>query len=255
MSANILSTVGLVKDFNGVRALDQVDIEVEAGRIHGLIGPNGSGKSTFFNVVTGLLPSTQGRIFLESTEITHFHGVAIAKMGVSRTFQAGLIVPTMTGLENVMTGCYTRERADFWRALFRPPFISSRQESLKRRIAKETLELVGLQDASDRWAGELVWVERQLLQIARALAAQPRLLLMDEPTSGMGPEESEKVATIVRRIREMGITVMVVSHDVNLVMNLSDRVTALFHGRLLCEGRPDEVRSHPKVVEAYLGEE
>lgn len=252
---SILSVVELTKDFSGVRALDRVNMDVLKGHVHGLIGPNGAGKSTFFNVVTGILPVGTGQINFDSSNITALPGREIAKLGVSRTFQAGLIVPTMTCLENVMTGCHSRKRTDIAGTFFRLPFNRSKQETGMRKTGLEMLDLVGLSDAADRWAGELVWVERQLLQIARALAAQPKLLLLDEPTAGMGPEESAGVGAIIRQVRDMGVTVVIVSHDVNLVMELSDRVTALNFGRNLFEGRPDEVRRHPKVVEAYLGEE
>jgi len=252
----ILRTDGLSKHFGGLHALEKLDISIKRGHIHGLIGPNGSGKTTFFNVVTGLLPASEGKIFFDSRDITTLKPNVIANMGVSRTFQRAMSAPGMTVLENVMVGAYVHTSLDIKGTFLRQPFTASDQEEKIRQQALELLELVGLAGSAERWTRDLVWVERQLVQIARSLAAEPRLLLLDEPTSGMGPEESKMVELIIRQIRdEKGITVLMVAHDVRLVTGLSDWITAINFGRKIGEGSAEQIQNDPNVVEAYLGKE
>jgi len=251
----ILSTVGLSKYFGGIKALHKLDMVVEEGQIHGLIGPNGAGKTTFFNMVSGLLPLTEGKIYFNSVDISNIPAEDINKMGISRTFQAGKLVPNMTVLDNVMSGMYNYAGVNPIKLFFLKPFTLRAQEEEIKQQALKTLKFIGMSDSAERWASELVWVERQLVQIARALVTKPKLLMLDEPTSGMGIEESKKVEGIIRQVRDMGITVIVISHDVKLVVNLSDWVTALNFGEKISEGTPQQIQNDSKVLEAYLGEE
>jgi branched-chain amino acid transport system ATP-binding protein len=249
----MLRIQGLSKSFGAVRALDAIDLSFGPGRIQGIMGPNGSGKTTLFNCIAGALTPDSGRILLDGEDITGLRPEAVARKGVRRTFQDGRIVGEMTVLENVMCGAPMETGRSLADALFRLPFTRSREEQRIREQAIAALETVGMEGSAERWASTLAWVERQLVQIARSLMSVPGLLLLDEPVSGMGPRETRRVEGIIRRLRDGGVTVIVVSHDIGLLVDLAERVTVLDHGEKIAEGSLEEVRADPRVREAYLG--
>lgn len=250
----ILETKNLSKYFGGVPALKSINLSIRKNSIHGLIGPNGAGKSTLFNIVSGLCPPTEGKIFFNSEEITNLPAQNISRKGISRTFQTGKLVSNMTVLDNVMSGKYNANLNPIT-FITLTPFQFAKQEKEIKKQARDVLDFIGISDYAQRWTNELVWVERQLVQIGRALMSKPLLLMIDEPTAGMGTEESKKVARLIQQINKKGITIIVVSHDIAFITEISDWVTVLDFGQKISEGNPEQIQRDLRVIEAYLGTE
>ena len=250
---SLLAARGLTKHFEGVTALQDIELSIHKGEIRGIIGPNGSGKTTFINLVSGALSPSHGSISFEGEDITNLKPHLIVKKGISRTFQIPKILPEMTCLENVMLGCHCKYHIDIFGTWLRIPFTFSKQEVEIKKKSHKMLEFVGLDYAADRMGNELSWVEEQLLQIGRALISEPRLLFLDEPTAGMGESESREVQKVIKGIQQRGITTVIVAHDMKLISKITGQVSCLSFGTMIADGECRAVLEDPKVHEVYLG--
>jgi branched-chain amino acid transport system ATP-binding protein len=248
----ILEADRLSITFGGVRALDGVSIAIESGQVFSIIGPNGSGKTTLFNLVSGIYTPNDGSIRFAGEMVTGLPPDQLARRGLSRTFQNLQIFSRMSVLENAMVGRHRHERTGILADLLHLPSVA-RQNEATREAAHDALARVGLADAGKRPAGSLAYGALKRLEIARALASDPRLLLLDEPAAGCNPVETQEIDYVIRSIVKDGITIVLVEHDMRLVMNISDRVHVLANGRTLTEGTPEQVRSNTAVIQAYLG--
>jgi branched-chain amino acid transport system ATP-binding protein len=254
MAANVirLTARGISRRFGGLVAVDDVDLSVQSGVVHGLIGPNGAGKTTMLNLIAGVLRPTSGSILFELTDITAWSSAKRGVAGIARTFQNLRLFTEMTVLENVMLGLHGRSHAGVFAALLRTPGQLAEERRIQE-TALETLNFVGISHLADTPASSLAYGHRRLVEIARALACSPSLLLLDEPAAGLTRGEARELIGLISRIRNRGLTVILVEHHMDVVLNSCQRITVLHHGRKLAEGTSAEIQRHPEVIEAYFG--
>ena len=252
----LLRAAKVTMRFGGLVANRDVDFDIPRGSIVSLIGPNGAGKTTFFNQLTGMLEPTSGDIVFDGDSIVGLTPHEIVERGIGRTFQNIRLFGAMTVIANVMVGRHTRMKASWWASLLKLPAVRE-EEAATRKRAQELLKLVGLpRRYEEDWAKNLPYGDQRRLELARALASEPKLLLLDEPTAGMNPGETAQMTALIKRLRdELNLTVLLIEHDMKVVMGISERITVLDYGEKLAEGAPEEIRANPAVIEAYLGKQ
>lgn len=250
--SKLLRAVGVCKYFGGLKAVENVDMEIERGDIFGIIGPNGAGKTTFFNICTGVYPATKGTIYLEDKPITGLPTDKIAALGMARTFQNIQLFKFLTVRDNVKIGFHLHTKTTIWDAICHTKTFRNDEEEINR-ASEEILRRVGLEKYQDAMAGKLPYGIQRKVEIARALALEPKLLLLDEPAAGMNPQETMELAQFIKSLNEEGLTIALIEHDMKFVMNTCNRILVLNFGKKICEGKPEEVRANREVHEAYFG--
>jgi len=249
----LLEAKNITKTFGGLTAVNDVTLTIEQGRIVSVIGPNGAGKTTFFNILTGIYKPDKGTVTFDGKSIAGNRPDQIAALGMRRTFQNIRLFGNMTVLENVLVGMHTHLHAPFWQIITRAPGVR-REEAKAREEARAHLAYVGLDGKRDELAKNLPYGDQRRLEIARALAGKPRLILLDEPTAGMNPQETAEATDLIQRLRDdLGLTVVLIEHHMRLVMSISERITVLDYGTKIAEGDAEVIRNNPRVIEAYLG--
>ena len=249
----MLKVDGITQHFGGLTALEEITFGITKGEITGVIGPNGAGKTTLFNIITGLYTQTAGKVYLDGKDISGFPPERLAPLGLVRTFQNIEMFSQMTVLDNVLVGLHTRSRSGIFSCALKMPWHLI-EERRMREDACRWLEFCGIADLADTEAGALPFGKCRLVEVARAMAVEPGILLMDEPAAGLNSRETSELETLIRKIRESGVTVVLVEHDMELVMDICDRIIVLNLGRKLAEGTPREIQENPDVIKAYLGE-
>lgn len=248
----LLEVKGITKVFGGLKAVENVEFKVDQGEIISIIGPNGAGKTTIYNMLTGVYKVDGGAITFEGKDIHNRPPREIVKAGIARTFQNIRLFPTMRVIENVLLGEHINVKYHFWDLLFKTPKYR-REEKAAHQRAIDLLESLDLADEIDNYAKNLPYGMQRKLEIARALATNAKLIILDEPAAGMNPQESEELMEFIRSLRERGETILLIEHDMNVVMNISDRIYVIDHGRKIAEGLPKEIAKNPEVIKAYLG--
>jgi branched-chain amino acid transport system ATP-binding protein len=250
---NLLQTNGLSVDFGGLRAVNNVGVEVNEGEVFGIIGPNGAGKTTLFNLLTGFLRPSEGSVFFKGKNVTGLKPYEIAKMGLIRTFQVTSLFPNLTCEENVVLGQHLKSKDNLWQALIKSKHYREELKALHNR-AKELLAFLGMEDTGEVIAKNLPFGDERKLEIAIALACKPDLLLLDEPAAGMSPSESTELVQTMYALRDKGITILIVEHNMRVVMEICDRIAVLNFGQKVAEGPPEAIANDPEVISIYLGE-